>query len=329
MGAILGAGLLAATLPLWWRRDTAALLACATLAALAFYFLPTRAHERYLFPMFALALPLAASRSRVFVPYATLALAFFGTLYYAFTRYQQYVDLRVPALIECGASAVRQVATRHDDRPGRYVAWRLVCADARPNRRRCAGLPGRGTWTLPAGLGRGRLPTRRDVAVAALVALAVLGTRGYRLDWPREMYFDEVYHARTAFELLAHREPYEWTHPHLAKEIMALGILGFGDDRVAGHEPAPPQGTPKAFAVANDGTRVWVTDRFEIVVRAAMGPRPVARSASMRRRWPFRAIADCLDGSGASSFRCGLTEHNPAPAGTTAIRGSAFALRRG
>ena len=83
IGAILlGAGLLAAVAPLWWRRDTAALLACATLAALAFYFLPTRAHERYLFPVFALALPFAASRGRVFAAYAVLSSVFFLTLYY-------------------------------------------------------------------------------------------------------------------------------------------------------------------------------------------------------------------------------------------------------
>src|SRR5205807_4495520 len=79
--------------------------------------------------------------------------------------------------------------------------------------------------------------------------------RGYRLDWPRDMYFDEVYHARTAFELLAQREPYEWTHPHLAKEIMALGILAFGDDRVSRHESAPA--TTVMSAVANDGLRVY------------------------------------------------------------------------
>ncbi len=93
------------------------------------------------------------------------------------------------------------------------------------------------------------------MTVAVLVALAVLVTRGYRLDWPQDMYFDEVYHARTAFELLAQREPYEWTHPHLAKEIMALGILAFGDDRVVGHE-AVPSDTVMA-AVGNDGLRVY------------------------------------------------------------------------
>jgi len=261
-GVLLVAGLVLSVVPLWWRRDTAMLLACAVLAGLAFYFLPTRAHERYLFPVFALALPLAAARWRVLLPYVVLALAFALSLYYAFTRYQQYVDLRVPEIIEtlifgrAGQIGIALVMIG----AAAYLIWRLVRGDARLGSDGAWRLPAfaslrQGRWTLPAGLGPGRLPTRRDVTVAVLVALAVLVTRGYRLDWPRDMYFDEVYHARTAFELLAQREPYEWTHPHLAKEIMALGILAFGDDRVVGHE-AVPSDTVMA-AVGNDGLRVY------------------------------------------------------------------------
>jgi len=37
-------------------------------------------------------------------------------------------------------------------------------------------------------------------------------------------YFDEIYHARTAYEHLHRLEPYEWTHPPLGKIIIALGI---------------------------------------------------------------------------------------------------------
>ena len=273
-GVLLVAGLVLSVVPLWWRRDTAMLLACAVVAGLAFYFLPTRAHERYLFPVFALALPLAVARWRVLVPYVVLALAFALSLYYAFTRYQQYVDLRVPDLIEAtlfsrtGQIAIALVMIG----AAVYLWWRLVRGDARLESDHAWSLPGlaspgEGRWTLPAGLGPGRLPTRRDVTVAVLVALAVLVTRGYRLDWPRDMYFDEVYHARTAFELLAQREPYEWTHPHLAKEIMALGILAFGDDRVVAHEPVPQQGKPTAFVVGNDGTRVSIADGFEVLVQ--------------------------------------------------------------
>ena len=277
-GALLVAGLVASAIPLWWRRDTAALLACAVFAALAFYFLPTRAHERYLFPVFALALPFAAARRRVLPPYLVLSLSFALSLYYAFTRYQQYVDLRVPELVEAtvfsraGQIGIALVMIG----AAAYLVWRLVRSDVRLESDAAwevAGVPrtvGR-PWVLPAGLGPGRLPTRRDVTIAALVGLAVLASRGYRLDWPRDMYFDEVYHARTAFELLAQREPYEWTHPHLAKEIMALGIVAFGDDRVVGHEPLPPQGSPTAFAVANDGTRVSVVDGFQLVVQPRGG----------------------------------------------------------
>src|SRR5207245_9408611 len=134
----------------------------------------------------------------------------------------------------------------------------------------------RPTWTLLPGLGLGRVPSRGDRVVALCVALAVLATRGYRLDFPRDMYFDEVYHARTAFELLAQREPYEWTHPHLAKEIMALGILAFGDDRVSRHESAPANTVMSA--VANDGLRVYALadGTIQIAERGAT-PQPLTQ----------------------------------------------------
>ena len=272
---LLGAGLIAAVVPLWWRRDTGMLLTCAALAAMAFYFLPTRAHERYLFPAFALLLPFAASRRRAFIPYATLAVAFAVSLYFAFTRYEQYVDLRVPALVEAtlfsrggqiGVALVMMGAAA-------YLAWRLLRSDGVlvPDATWAIGrvtVPRTG-FRLPTGLGPGGVPRRRDVVIALLVALAVLASRGYRLDWPRDMYFDEVYHARTAFELLAQRDPYEWTHPHLAKEIMALGILAFSDDRVVAHEPT--SSLTSLFTVASDGTRIVANSGGFIFIRARSG----------------------------------------------------------
>jgi len=283
-GVLLVAGLIASAIPLWWRRDTAVLLACAVFAGLAFYFLPTRAHERYLFPVFALALPLAVARRRVLVPYFVLALTFALSLYYAFTRYEQYVDLRVPQIVEAtifSRSGQIGIALAMMGAAA-YLVWRLVRGDARLESDTAWALPGVSRprqlgWVLPAGLGPGRLPSRRDVTVAALVALAVLASRGYRLDWPRDMYFDEVYHARTAFELLAQREPYEWTHPHLAKEIMALGILAFGDDRVVGHESVPRDG-PAALAVSGDGTRAYVSRDGVVTVWARGGGGPGDRA---------------------------------------------------
>ena len=40
--------------------------------------------------------------------------------------------------------------------------------------------------------------------------------------------FDEIYHARTAYEFINGYDVYEVTHPHLGKSIMTLGIRAFG-----------------------------------------------------------------------------------------------------
>ena len=41
-------------------------------------------------------------------------------------------------------------------------------------------------------------------------------------------YFDEIYHARTAYEFLHGLPVYEWTHPPLGKVIISIGIKIFG-----------------------------------------------------------------------------------------------------
>ncbi len=46
--------------------------------------------------------------------------------------------------------------------------------------------------------------------------------------WYDSTYFDEIYHARTAYEHLLGAEPYENTHPTLGKLIMSIGIILFG-----------------------------------------------------------------------------------------------------
>ena len=78
------------------------------------------------------------------------------------------------------------------------------------------------------------------MVVIVLLVVATLALRGFRLDQPVRMYFDEVYHARTATEFLQHwqyGEPhdiYEFTHPHLAKYAMAWGIRFAGGNQISG-----------------------------------------------------------------------------------------------
>jgi hypothetical protein len=73
-----------------------------------------------------------------------------------------------------------------------------------------------------------------------VLAAVLLTGRIWRLGEPYQMHFDEVYHPRTATEFLQYwrygmNPPtiYEWTHPHLAKYGMALGLMAWGEDRTA------------------------------------------------------------------------------------------------
>lgn len=49
-----------------------------------------------------------------------------------------------------------------------------------------------------------------------------------RKTYKNSTYFDEIYHARTAYEMIHHLYCYENTHPPLGKIFIALGILMFG-----------------------------------------------------------------------------------------------------
>ena len=84
VGAVLLlAGLAASMLPLRYRQDLPTILAVGVFVAFAFYFLPTRVHERYLFPAMAILAPLAAANWRVFGAYLLLTAGFAASLLYA------------------------------------------------------------------------------------------------------------------------------------------------------------------------------------------------------------------------------------------------------
>ena len=132
-----------------------------------------------------------------------------------------------------------------------------------PRRPRCPcsrhGRPGRASpssaWSAGSGRASAEPPTRPDRTAAlarerggrldrldlwlvVVLVLASLLLRTFRLAEPYQMHFDEVYHARTATEFLQDwryglsHDIYEWTHPHLAKYVMAAGIVLWGGDEV-------------------------------------------------------------------------------------------------
>lgn len=85
--------------------------------------------------------------------------------------------------------------------------------------------------------------TSRFFILCFLIVLFAFSARIFRVSTPKDYYFDEVYHAFTAGTFL-HNDPkgyeywqsppegvaYEWTHPPLAKLLMAGGMVIFGEN---------------------------------------------------------------------------------------------------
>ena len=126
---------------------------------------------------------------------------------------------------------------------------------------------------------RGRRIDRLDVAVLVGLVLFAFVFRLSRLDTPRSMHFDEVYHARSATEWLADwqegwtRDTYEWTHPMLAKYLIAAGIVVADPNKVI--DQASLTAPFSAMAVASQRAEDGIA---ESVVFGASGSTITART---------------------------------------------------
>ncbi len=118
-----------ATARLWRRDDPIALLVCMSALALALFVLPTRIHERYAFPFFALALPLAATSRRWLAGYTVLAVASFANMYavYSLALLQNAGSYR-PELLEITLFSPLGIAAIGMIHTGGllWVLWELV-----------------------------------------------------------------------------------------------------------------------------------------------------------------------------------------------------------
>ena len=138
-----------------------------------------------------------------------------------------------------------------------------------------------------------REPRRRldrlDLAlVVGFVVFAFL-FRLWRLDIPRtNNNFDEVYHARSATEWLADwehgwtRDVYEWTHPMLAKYLIAAGIEIADPNRVVGSTSLGAPSTalavaPRRASMGYPESISFATAGSQIVARDALSGEVVAR----------------------------------------------------
>jgi predicted membrane-bound dolichyl-phosphate-mannose-protein mannosyltransferase len=276
---------LAALVGLWTvarRDDPAGLLVGALVLAVAFFALPTRVHERYLFPALALAAPLVARSWKWAALYGVLTLSFFTNVYWLYTTDFSFAggdNPMNPGLNGLPMPRDPVLASLVFNDTGVYLlslmivialAWLLtraatmalgvreggvppVSASIEPPPRPTPAVILEGAaqprrWRLPAWLRRDRShveePRRRldrlDLLLLVVVVLVAFFFRLWRLEIPRHTHFDEVYHARSATEWLADwqegwtRDTYEWTHPPLAKYLIAAGIVLADPNKVVG-----------------------------------------------------------------------------------------------
>ena len=140
------------------------------------------------------------------------------------------------------------------------------------------------------GEGGGRFD-RLDVWLFVVIVVASLVLRTFRLSEPYRMHFDEVYHARTATEFLQDwrygkpHDIYEFTHPHLAKYAMAVGLIVAGDDRVTAQSKlgtaardvlVEPRWQDTSQPGARAGERFYVAGGDRLLVYDLVGRRQIA-----------------------------------------------------
>ncbi|MEX0710538.1 MAG: phospholipid carrier-dependent glycosyltransferase, partial [Chloroflexota bacterium] len=282
------------------RDDPTGILVGALALAVAFFALPTRVHERYLFPALALAAPLVARSWRWAVLYGVITLSFFANVYWLYTTDFSFAGgdkpmnpgifgqamprdpflaqflfndtmiylLSLMIVVALGWILTQAIAMMRgtDELPAGHAVdtglWPAlpppVADTAAPN------APPGGRWIrVPAWLRRdpnppGDEPPRRldRLDLILLIGLVVFAFlfRLWRLDLPRHTHFDEVYHARSATEWLADwqqgwsRDTYEWTHPPLAKYLIAAGIVVANPNQVVGGTDLDEPATVMAVA---------------------------------------------------------------------------------
>jgi Gpi18-like mannosyltransferase len=390
--ALLLVGIVIGVLQVAWSDSRRSILLAAAFLSLAFFALPTRVHERYLFPIFMLLPLLAVTSRRWLVATVVLAAASFMNLHGILTlplyatpnianlaggpefRSETGVilsatgNLAVFLLALASLDPVRWLVRRGWRRaaepadeaaedadgsaevpaPARYalaVSGPATGAVPPPPLAAAPGVPRApavppapvvpsGATTLPAerewdarpatrwglgalrnllgpgsiradrsrslhGEGGGRVD-RLDLLVMGLLFVAAMTTRIVGLSQPYGMYFDEIYHARTATEFLQDwrygmpHSIYEFTHPHLAKYLMAVGLVAFGDDRVTGTSEL---GVPVRSAAieprwgdaggpAREGDRLYVATgsgvvAYDLQTRGPVATIPVAGASAV------------------------------------------------
>ncbi len=215
----------------------------AGLSLFSFFLFPTRIHERYLLPVFPFLLTAGISLKSLFLitNFVMLAILHFLNLFYIYHSY--YPDFaKIPILGKINNLTLQPLVISLITLASFvslliFYLRKIEIGEIRKVVQRTIGL-----WPKKV---------KKKTIYLILILTAAFLVRFWRLWYPQAYIFDEVYHGFTAQEMAKdniqawewwNTPPegfaYEWTHPHLAKEIMALSTLIFGQSQFSFRLPA-------------------------------------------------------------------------------------------
>src|SRR3984957_8186858 len=213
---------------LWSGRTPTRLLFASFIAIFGFFMVAPRMHERYLYPALALAVPLALEAPEMLAVFAILTITCFINLVYVLHTLNTVVFLDARDGLAMATSALNVVAlglavywgsmrmqdsSAETDAVGEFFQKFAMPRQVEDYVEEPACAP---PWIAI------------DTIVISLLVIAAAITRFWTLGHPAELVFDEVHFVAQGRHYL-HGESFLDPHPPLAKLVISLGILIFGD----------------------------------------------------------------------------------------------------
>jgi len=221
------------------KREVGYLYLITALTLFAFFLFPTRVHERYLLPIFPFILTAAGLLKSKRLTWAFIGVSFLSlvNLYHPYAYYSKNY-LVSSGLLQFSGNFAPFIGAAF------LVLFFGMIFD----------------WRLPEI--KIKFPKYSSRFWLFIIVGFALLTRILFLGSPSKEYFDEVYHAFTARQILHGNKmawewwnvppkgfAYEWTHPPLAKLGMVLGMLVFGENSFGWRIPGALLGVGSVYFV--------------------------------------------------------------------------------
>jgi Gpi18-like mannosyltransferase/4-amino-4-deoxy-L-arabinose transferase-like glycosyltransferase len=220
---------------LWRERSPRTLVYAAFITVFGFFMIAPRMHERYLYPALAFAVPLALESTEMMLVFVGLTLTCLFNLAYVLHTLETVVFLDGRDWLAMTTSALNVVIFGYSIH---YGATQLASEpDQRRQSRAGEALSRLYVRMFPQRTQEQtvepRTPalewTRLDTVIISALLVVAAATRFWHLGHPNAIVFDEVHFVAEQARHYLHAEPFLDPHPPLAKLIIALGIMIFGD----------------------------------------------------------------------------------------------------